>query len=96
MQNGLEVTERDFFQEPFTDNEIRTLATMVGTENIFAPRSPCLRKMGLADKELSDDAMVNLMLQEPKLVRRPMLKVGDKLWVGGSNAAVEAAIIEAK
>jgi|TARA_B100001750_G_scaffold221215_1_gene209510 arsenate reductase-like glutaredoxin family protein len=52
--------------------------------------------MGLADKELSDDAMVNLMLQEPKLVRRPLLKVGDKLWVGGSNAAVEAAIIEAK
>ena len=69
---------------------------MVGTENIFARRSPSLRKMGLADKELSDDAMVNLMLQEPKLVRRPLLKVGDKLWVGGSNAAVEAAIIEAK
>lgn len=96
LQNGLEVTERDFFQETFTDNEIRTLATMVGTENIFARRSPSLKKMGLADKELSDDAMVNLMLQEPKLVRRPLLKVGDKLWVGGSNAAVEAAIIEAK
>ena len=79
LQNGLEVIERDFFQETFTDNEIRTLATMVGTENIFARRSPSLKKMGLADKELSDDAMVNLMLQEPKLVRRPLLKVGDKL-----------------
>ena len=96
MQNGLEVIERDFFHETFSDYEIRTLSFMVGTENIFARRSPSLRKMGLADKELSDDAMVNLMLQEPKLVRRPLLKVGDKLWVGGSNAAVEAAIIEAK
>ena len=51
--------------------------------------------MGLADKKLSDDEMVNLMLQEPKLVRRPLLKVGDKLMVGGGNAAVEAAITEA-
>ena len=75
---------------------MRTRATMVVTENIIARRSPSLRKMGLADKDLSDDAMVNLMLQEPKLVQRPLLKVGDKLWVGGSNAAVEAAIIEAK
>ena len=51
--------------------------------------------MGLADKELSDDEMVNLMLQEPKLMRRPLLKVGGKLMVGGGNAAVEAAIAEA-
>ncbi len=68
---------------------------MAGTGNIFAHRSPSLKKLGLADKELSDDEMVNLMLQEPKLVRRPLLKVGNKLMVGGGNAAVEAAIAEA-
>ena len=68
---------------------------MAGTENIFARRSPSLKKMGRADKNLSDDEMVNLMLQEPKLVRRPLLKVGDKLMVGGGNAGVEAAISEA-
>ena len=68
---------------------------MAGTENIFARRSPSLKKMGLADKELSDDEMIKLMLQEPKLVRRPLLKVGNKLMVGGGNAAVEEAIAEA-
>ena len=95
MQNGLEVTDRDFFKETLSETEIRELAAMAGTENIFAWRSPSLKKMGLADKELSDDEMVNLMLHEPKLVRRPLLKVGDKLMVGGGNAAVEAAITEA-
>ena len=65
-------------------------------ESMSLSRSPLQRKCDLADKEQSDDAMVKLMRQEPKLVRRPLLKVGDKLWVGGSNAAVEAAIIEAK
>ncbi|CUV01431.1 hypothetical protein MGWOODY_Clf2844 [hydrothermal vent metagenome] len=40
--------------------------------------------------------MVKLMLQEPKLIRRPLIKVGDKLMVGGGTAAVEAAIAEAR
>ena len=96
MQNGLEVTERDFFKETFSELEIRELAAMAGTENIFARRSPSLKKLSLADKELSDDEMVKLMLQEPKLIRRPLIKVGDKLMGGGGTAAVEAAIAEAR
>ena len=95
LQNGIEVSDRDFFKESLSETEIRELAAIVGTENIFARRSPSLKKLGLAGKELSDDEMVNLMLQEPKLVRRPLLKVGGKLMVGGGNAAVEAAIAEA-
>ncbi|MDP7588962.1 MAG: ArsC/Spx/MgsR family protein [Dehalococcoidia bacterium] len=95
MQEGLEVADRDFFKETFSESEIRELAAVVGTENMFARRSPSLKKLGLADKELSDDEMVNLMLQEPKLIRRPLIKVGDKLMVGAGNAAVEAAIAEA-
>ena len=95
MQNGLEVTDRDFFKETFSESEIRELAAMAGTENIFARRSPSLKKLSLADKALSDDEMVNLMLQEPKLIRRPLIKVGGKLMVGGGTVAVEAAIAEA-
>ena len=89
------MAERDFFKDTLSEAEIRELASMAGTENIFARRSPSLKKMGLADKELSDDEMVGLMLREPKLVRRPLLKVGGKLMVGGGNAAVQAAIAEA-
>ena len=95
LQKGLEVTDRDFFKDTLSEAEIRELASMAGTENIFARRSPSLKKLGLADKELSDDEMVKLMLQEPKLVRRPLLKVGDKLIVGGGNAAVAEAIAAA-
>ena len=95
LQKGLEVSDRDFFKDKLSEAEIRDLASMAGTENIFARRSPSLKKMGLADRELSDDEMVRLMLQEPKLVRRPLMKVGGKLIVGGGNAAVEEAISEA-
>ena len=87
--------DRDFFKDTLSETEIRNLASMVGTENMFARRSPSLKNMGLSDKKLSDDEMINLMLQEPKLVRRPLLKVGNKLLVGGGISSVEAAISEA-
>ena len=95
MQHGLEVTDRDFFKDTLSDTEIRELASMVGIENIFARRSPSLKNMGMSDKELSDEEMINLMLQEPKLIRRPLLKVGNKLMVGSGSASVEAAVFEA-
>ena len=95
MQSGAVVSERDFFKETLSEGEIRELASLVGIEQIFARRSPSLKQMGLADKELSEDEIVRLMLQEPKLVRRPMMRVGDKLMVGGALAAVQAAIAAA-
>ncbi len=95
LQKGLEVTDRDFFKDTLSEAEVRELASMADVESIFARRSPSLKKLGLADKELSDDEMIKLMLQEPKLVRRPLIKVGNRLMIGSGNAAVAEAIAEA-
>ena len=88
----MELEERDFFKEPFTQQEIQELASDVGTAQIFARRSPSLKKMGLSDQDLSDEQMVSLMLQEPRLVRRPLVRIGGRLVVGANIKAVEAAL----
>ena len=88
----MELEERDFFKEPFTQQEIQELASDVGMAQIFARRSPSLKKMGLADQDLSDEQMVALMLQEPRLVRRPLVRIGGRLLVGANMKAVEAAL----
>lgn len=86
--------ERDFFKELFTEGEIRALAQDVGVSQIFARRSPSLKQLGFADQELTDEKMIELMLQEPKLVRRPLVNLGGKLLVGANLKAVEAALAE--
>ena len=88
----MQLEERDFFKEPFTRQEIQELASDVGTAQMFAKRSPSLKKMGLADQDLSDEQMVSLMLQEPRLVRRPLVRIGGQLLVGANMKAVEAAL----
>ncbi|PKB57132.1 MAG: hypothetical protein BZY73_04890 [SAR202 cluster bacterium Casp-Chloro-G3] len=88
----MELEERDFFKDRFTEEEIRGLASMVGLSDMFAWRSPSLKLMGVVGQEISEDEMVKLMLQEPKLVRRPLIKLGDRLLVGGNIKAIEAAL----
>ena len=92
LQNGVEIQERDFFKEPFTEQEIRELAGSASISQIFARRSPSLKKMGLADKDLSEGEMLELMLKEPRLVRRPLVRLGGQLLVGANLKAVEAAL----
>lgn len=95
MQAGLEVADRDFFKDTFTEAEIRELGAIAGINEIFARRSPSLKQMGMAGQELTDDQMVRLMLQEPKLVRRPLMRIGNRLIAGGAAAAVAEAITAA-
>ena len=92
LQNGAEIQERDYFKEPFTEEELKALADEVGASQMFARRSPSLKKMGLAGKEMSDDEMLALMLQEPRLVRRPIIRIGGNMLVGANLKAVEAAL----
>ena len=92
MQNGVQVQERDYFKDPFTRQELTDLASSVGLPQIFASRSPSLKKMGLAGQDLSEAEMLDLMLKEPRLVRRPLVRLGDRLLVGANLKAVQAAL----
>ncbi len=92
LQNGVEIQERDYFKEPFTEQEIRDLAESASISQMFARRSPSLKTMGLADKDLSEAEMLALMLKEPRLVRRPLVRMGGQLLVGANLKAVEAAL----
>ena len=94
-QNGYEVEERDYFKEPFTEAELSALVAEVGEPGVsamFASRSPSLKKMGLTAAELSDDRKLALMLEEPRLVRRPIVRLGDRLIIGASVKAITDAM----
>jgi len=95
VQNGYTVEERDYFKEPFTEAELRDLVADVGEPGvtaIFAARSPSLKKMGLTVAELSDDRKLSLMLEEPRLVRRPIIRLGDRLIIGANVKTITDAL----
>ncbi len=92
MQAGLEVEERDFFQDPFTEAELRALVGSRSPADIFSWKSPSFRKMGIDRDSLDDDRMIALMLEEPRLIRRPITEIGDTLIIGTDSKALTQAL----
>ena len=97
-QNGVAIVERDYFKEPFTAPELQTLIDAAGADGVsalFASRSPALKKQGLTAADLSDDRKTALMLEEPRLIRRPIIRLDDgRLIVGANLKTVTAALSE--
>ena len=89
MQKGLELEERDYFKEPLSKEELEELAGLSSFSDLFAWRSPSFKKMGLAAEDVSEDEMLRLMLEEPRLLRRPVTRLGDKLIIGSSPKVLE-------
>lgn len=88
---GVELVVRDFFREPLTEQEITRLASMCSMKDLFSFRSPSFRKLGISPDTLTDERMVSLILQDARMIRRPLLRVGDRLIVGNDQAAYREA-----
>ena len=84
MQKGFEVNERDYFKDPLDEDELIELGSTVGLAEIFAWRSPSVKNMGLQGKDLDDHEMLQFMRKEPRLIRRPIIKVGNETIIGAN------------
>ncbi|MBI3966974.1 MAG: hypothetical protein HY329_15175 [Chloroflexi bacterium] len=88
MQNvanrpDLTYAERDIFDKPLSDTELRRLLKGRTARNLFSWRSPKVKELGTApDKESGDETLIPLMLREPALIRRPLVTVDDAMVVG--------------
>ena len=92
-QGGIEFEERDFFAEPFTKDELREAIGPRPVSDFFSWRSPSFRKMGLNRDELSDDKMLKLMVEEPRLIRRPLIMTADGDLIVGTDKKAMAELV---
>lgn len=92
------MNEREYFRDPFTEEELRQVIGDRPASDVFSRRSPSFRKLGLDFDSLTDSELVRLMLEEPRLIKRPMVRWGDNLVAGSGKAergAIEAALKDA-
>ena len=90
-QDGVELDERDFFKDGFTETELRDLLGDTPPADVFSWRSPSARKLGLDRNTVSADELIRLMLDEPRLIRRPLIQVEGRLIVGTDKKAMAEA-----
>ena len=90
-----EVEHRDFFADPFTEDELRNLLGESSPSEYFSWNSPSRRKLGIERDETSEDELLALMLQEPRLIRRPLIEIdGELLPPISGSAKIQQALEE--
>lgn len=57
---------------------------------VLSTRSRAYRDLGLAEKQLSEDELLDLMVQEPTLLRRPLIVGPSGALVGFNQKQLEA------
>jgi Spx/MgsR family transcriptional regulator len=91
-QKDVEINERDFFKKPFTVDEIRDLLKGKSSSEMFNFRSPSFKQLGVSKENLSDDQLIDLMLKEPRLIRRPIVRIGTNVYFSADRSVLENLI----
>ncbi|MGB8001224.1 MAG: Spx/MgsR family RNA polymerase-binding regulatory protein [Anaerobacillus sp.] len=90
-ENDVEFEERHLFKETPSIEELKEIITLSteGIEEILARRSSSFKKLNVDIEDLSLTEMLELMHNEPKLLRRPIMTNGKKLIVGYNKSGLQ-------
>lgn len=93
-ESGVDHEKREFFKDRFSRDELAALLTSVGLgpSDVISTRSRVYKERNLGEADLSDDQMLDLMVEEPTLLRRPLVIKGDQAVVGFNEARLRALV----
>jgi Spx/MgsR family transcriptional regulator len=89
--HGIAVAEREIFKRPLSASEIEDVIGSRPVTDVLSTRTTEYRARGLDQGTHSDAELLRQMEAEPRLLRRPLLQIGDRLLVGFDQARWAAA-----
>lgn len=87
---GHELRVHNLLTAPWTPEQLRPFFGDRAVVDWFNPTAPPITKGAVHPDQLTADAALKLMVQQPILIRRPLLQVGDRYAVGFDLAEVDA------
>ncbi|MBO3792924.1 Spx/MgsR family RNA polymerase-binding regulatory protein [Bacillus subtilis] len=80
----IEFNERHLFRETPTREELKYILSLTteGIDEILATRSQTFKNLNLNIEEMTVNEVLELLIEKPKLLRRPILVDNKKLLIG--------------
>ena len=93
---GVEATRRDYFKQRFSRDELvdELHRANVSPFDVLSTRSRPYKELDLANRTVSSDELVDLMVEHPQLLKRPLIVKDGRATVGFNRSAIEALIEE--
>ena len=83
-----DIETRDFFKDPFSENELKKIIKMTGKKpsELLRKRDKMYKELDLDNKKKTDTQLIKLMVKYPGLILRPIVVVKNKTFVGKIDA----------
>jgi Spx/MgsR family transcriptional regulator len=90
----IEYTFYDLKKEPLTEKELREFVHRIGLDVLVNKRGTTWRNLKLKDKNLSDEEMFQILLDNQTMIKRPVLINDEAILVGYDEEAFEGFVEE--
>ena len=81
---------QDIKSTKITKEQIEEMKIMSGSyESLFSKKSMKYKAMGLKEKSLTENDYKKLILEEYTFLKRPVIIINDKVFVGNSKKTIE-------
>lgn len=93
-ESGIGYDKINYYLEPLSEKKLRDLIKKMGIKprELLRTSESIYRELGLAQKELSDDQIISLMVKHPDLMQRPIVERGDAAVLGRPTENVKVLL----
>lgn len=84
QQHTSQVEVIEYLKKPLTADELAALLSKLGipARHLLRSKEDEYKQLGLDDMSLSEQQLIAAMVQQPKLIERPVVIKGDKAVIG--------------
>ena len=84
----------DLKTEPLTADQLEELYALTGSyEALFNKRARLYKERNLKDQNLQESDFKKLLLEHYTFLKRPVVIIGDKVFIGNSKATVQDLVL---
>ena len=89
--SGKSFTAINYYEQSFTKSQLKKLLKKAGLSprDVLRTKEEIYQELGLSKKQLSDDELLDLMVQYPDLIQRPIVEKGDRAILARPAESIE-------
>ena len=83
-ESGIPFEKVNYYNEPLTKKKLTDLIRKMDIKprDLLRKSEPIYKELGLANDEFSDSELIDLMIEHPDLLQRPIVERGDRAVLG--------------
>jgi arsenate reductase len=82
---------QDIKQDRITADQLKHMKKLAGNyESLFSRRAMKYKELGLKDRKLSENDYRDFILEEYTFLKRPVVIINDRIFIGSEKKNVEA------